>query len=386
MQKLIIAIAALLLVPALMAQSPNATPQFQVTKASLENTVKNSAAYQPFLPYVKHGIEAFKITYSTQYKEKDILVSGTLCIPDKAGPKPLLVFNHGTTFQSGLIPSNWANGVRIEVLWATNGYITLIPDYIGYGVNTEELHPYMVKEHEAQTVIDMIGATKSILNEKKVAQSGQLFVSGFSQGGHVTLSLLEKLGKSKEVHGFNITATAAIGAPTRICQNLRHILEQDTFNSIGYVGAVMASYNEQYWKRPYTDFFQEPYASLVASYAAGNTDMQDMVNGLSKNIAELMNPDFLTAFKAKGEKRLKKDLKRNDTGDLKLTAPLMIVHGTNDGDVPYELMLETLESLKRKSGNEQLIRFETLEGANHNLSGQLGLMKVLDFFDSLVKQ
>ena len=67
------------------------------------------------------------------------------------------------------------------------GFITAIPDFLGLGVS-EMMHPYMVSISSATAVVDMIRAGMYLCDSIDVSVSDQLFLSGYSEGGYVTMA------------------------------------------------------------------------------------------------------------------------------------------------------------------------------------------------------
>ena len=59
-----------------------------------------------------------------------------------------------------------------------------MPDYIGMG-ESPGLHPYVHGESEATATIDMIRAAREFITDSlNLIDNHQVFLSGYSQGGH----------------------------------------------------------------------------------------------------------------------------------------------------------------------------------------------------------
>ena len=136
------------------------------------------------------GGEAFRILYrSTDPSGRPIPVSGAIYIP--AGPAPaggrnIIAWAHPT---SGVMPP-CAPSLMPDVggmMWnlpnmIAQGYIVVATDYPGLG--TDGIHPYLIGESEARSVLDSVRAARGLPN---TGASNRFAVWGHSQGGHAAL-------------------------------------------------------------------------------------------------------------------------------------------------------------------------------------------------------
>ncbi len=74
------------------------------------------------------------------------------------------------------------------ILLASIGYIAVLPDYIGYGDSTNELHPYVHAATLASATVDMNRAARKFLAGINRSTNGQFFLTGYSEGGYATLA------------------------------------------------------------------------------------------------------------------------------------------------------------------------------------------------------
>src|SRR5262249_8585108 len=85
--------------------------------------------------------------------------SGALLVPTGAapacsGPRPILLYGHGTNPNQALNiadPTDAGNseGVLIAAMFAAQGYITVAPNYAGYDISTLGYHPYLNAEQQS---------------------------------------------------------------------------------------------------------------------------------------------------------------------------------------------------------------------------------------------
>ncbi|MBU4201180.1 MAG: alpha/beta fold hydrolase [Verrucomicrobia bacterium] len=87
-------------------------------------------------------------------------------------------------------PSLPLNSKTIEQLaFSSAGYCVVAPDYAGLGFDTNSLvTPYLVADREPLAVIDALRAARQLAAQINVTLNGRLFLTGYSQGGHVCLA------------------------------------------------------------------------------------------------------------------------------------------------------------------------------------------------------
>lgn len=121
------------------------TPQFGNFNVNADPIGKN--------PLGIGSVDAAKITYTALNVDKSILtLSGGIVIPRvaPADVKGLVVYFHETTVQRTNVPSNFltptnmatadTDGALLAAVWASQGYVVVMPDYIGLGDDTAHVH------------------------------------------------------------------------------------------------------------------------------------------------------------------------------------------------------------------------------------------------------
>ena len=123
-------------------------------------------------------------------------VSGGLIMPqgiDKTKLKGVVTYFHGTTFDKSTVPSNYTPEMQLTAeLFASQGYIVVAPDYIGQGVDWQNVHPYVLyPQVSAKTAIDMLAAVKPLIAAQYQLTADdpalKLFSVGYSEGGAYSL-------------------------------------------------------------------------------------------------------------------------------------------------------------------------------------------------------
>lgn len=151
-----------------------------------KDMLQQMAASQGYGTYgneVQYGVSVYRLIYHTTYQGREINASGLVCVPQNmAAPAPVISAQHGTIFTHQDAPSNF-QGLSGFELFASAGYVMLIPDYIGFGASKEILHPYYDQQHSALAVVDMIKAAKTLYKQHNIPVSDKLFLVGYSEGG-----------------------------------------------------------------------------------------------------------------------------------------------------------------------------------------------------------
>ncbi len=148
--------------------------------------------------------------------------SGALMVPTGAagtcsGPRPIVLYAHGTqTLQTLNIAdiTNTANteGALIAAMFAAQGFIVVAPNYAGYDISTLGYHPFLNAAQQSGEMMDILTAARAALPNTFAASttdSGQLLITGYSEGGHVAMATL----RAMQATGAKVTAAAPMSGP-----------------------------------------------------------------------------------------------------------------------------------------------------------------------------
>jgi hypothetical protein len=169
-------------------------------------------------------VDAVKIDYTAMNVDQTpVTVSGGIAIPEiaPASIKGIILYFHGTTVQRTNVPSNflattaatYTDGTLLAAVWASQGYIVVMPDYIGLGDDTAHIHPYVVyPAQNAQTGLAMLNAARSVLTTKyQITANLPLYITGYSEGGAYALEAAHLMQDNpKYASTFNVQLKAAL--------------------------------------------------------------------------------------------------------------------------------------------------------------------------------
>lgn len=118
---------------------------------------------------------------------EDITLSGKVMLPKGRKPKRLILVSHYTVGSNAEAPSNCFS---LEGVLVKMGYGLIIPDYLGYGVTADMVHPYLVMGITAVHVTDMYFAVKEWLKAVDMEpEEEDIYLMGYSQGGATTMAV-----------------------------------------------------------------------------------------------------------------------------------------------------------------------------------------------------
>ncbi|MEK7534448.1 MAG: prolyl oligopeptidase family serine peptidase [Patescibacteria group bacterium] len=136
------------------------------------------------------------------YKVSGKKVSGLLNVPKSSGEYPVIVMLRG------FVPKeNYTTGIgtkRAGEMFATNGFIALAPDFLGYGESDKpSKNPMEERFQTYTTVVTLLSSLVNLNRGLDASYSGKIKADtlkvgiwGHSNGGQIALSVLEISGKN----------------------------------------------------------------------------------------------------------------------------------------------------------------------------------------------
>jgi len=187
----------------------------------------------------RNAVSLYRVTYASVVPErgnKPTVTSGLLAVPDVEGTSfPMVTYQHGTVYGKQEVPSFPEQSPETQLMiaqFAGQGYVVIGADYFGLGTSTEP-EGYMVKASHQQATYDMLIASRAVLDHLKLTTT-KLFLAGWSQGGFVTMAMLEKLEQS----GIKVDAAATASAPVDAFVALNGFLSFPRKNDASWVNSL----------------------------------------------------------------------------------------------------------------------------------------------------
>jgi pimeloyl-ACP methyl ester carboxylesterase len=326
------------------------------------NTEFSSEVIQIAQNLVQNGISAYRIVYETvDINNNPILASGAVVIPSGNAQYPVISFQHGTLNSDQEAPSYFSENTYLPAMvYASAGFIIVLPDYLGYGASNHIDHPYEHGSSLATASRDMLRAFREFDAMNDGFHAGEkLFLTGYSEGGYATMALL-KLIEEEHSNEFKVTAaTAGAGAYNKTAF-AKYIMESNT--RLTYINSflwVLDTYNNVYGlDRPYNHFFNDPYAEKIeAGGVFANTQ---------RNPSILFTEEFRNGILQGTDSQFLNVLADNDNFDWKPVTPLRLYHGTDDDYVFYFNSVTAFDAMKERGATS--VSFNSIQGGNHNTS------------------
>ena len=292
------------------------------------------------------GISCYRLIYSTQNaKQTDTTIaSGLVIVPDSfTCPLAIAMYDHGTVLQKFDVPGNLNYESLISMILAEQGYYAIAPDYLGLGVSPG-FHPYMHARSEAQAGIDLIFASKTFAANHQVPLSQQLFLTGYSQGGHACMATHRAIQQNYSGQ-LTVTASAPGSGPYNLSGIQAAGLASNYYANPSYIPYLVFSYQSVYGNLfdSIPQFLTHPWDSMLPP----------LYNGVySTDTIDLLMPHYVDSFvvdsqliRYNGDSAndpLRIDLRDNDVYAWVPTAPIQMTYCTADEQVIYQSSLFAL--------------------------------------------
>ena len=168
------------------------------------------------------GVDFYYLKFWTTGGAKESTESsGALMVPTGgtgcSGPRPIVLYAHGTNTNKALniadiTDTTNSEGALIAATFAAQGYIVVAPNYAGYDISTLGYHPFLNAAQQSGEMMDMLAAARTALPKtfsSATTDGGKLFVTGYSEGGHVAMATQRAL----QAAGAAVTAAAPMSGP-----------------------------------------------------------------------------------------------------------------------------------------------------------------------------
>ncbi len=191
------------------------------------------------------------------------------------GARPVVLYAHGTTTDHAYNMANLQNAetISLAALFASQGYIVVAPNYAGYDTSTLPYHPYLIAGQQSKDMIDALTAARTALplaSLTTVKDNGQLFITGYSQGGYVAMAT----HRAMQAAGMKVTASAPMSGPYALAAFVDAVFYGQvnggaTVSSTLLLGAYQTVYGNIYANA--TDVFEAQYASGIQTLLPSTT-------------------------------------------------------------------------------------------------------------------
>ncbi|HEY0745837.1 MAG TPA: prolyl oligopeptidase family serine peptidase [Steroidobacteraceae bacterium] len=198
--------------------------------------------------------------------------------PKCQGPQPIVLYAHGKRTLKSFNIADWTiqgneEGLVLAIVAAARGYIVLAPNYAGYDTSDLTYHPYLNADQQSKDMMDALTAAHSALSTMNVADNHKLFVTGYSEGGHVAMATHRAL----QAAGISVMASAPMSGPYAM----------SAFGDAVFMGQVNDGATKDFimvassYQHAYGNLYSAPTDILEPKYASAIDSLSTMdVNAL----------------------------------------------------------------------------------------------------------
>jgi len=304
---------------------------------------------------VVFGFRAYKIPYkTTDANGNEVDASGVMVVPSDLGVDSdtqtklkfmqntglaAVVDCHGTIFANKEAPSEViANSTEPQgaaiILTSLSGFITLQPDYIGFGDSKDHKQEYLIEKSSASTVVDFVKAAQKFARDNNIKwiEDNQMYLTGYSQGGYVAVAALEEM----EDENFNLSIAAPMAGPYLLDPIAQAVLDSEYIGVPSFMAATAYSYANVY-DYDVSDLIQEPYASKLPTLFDGSltrAEIDEQLTTKVKGEGGLFSDDLVENYDLS---LFRLQLMQNSVIDFSAQTPIKFVHCLGDDVIPYDI-------------------------------------------------
>ena len=187
-----------------------------------EEIAQNARGEGDVTDFTKHGLDIYTIVYNSVNGSESVEVSGLVFFPKTIDGTLKIIQNHHGTIIPGddeEVPSSYRGGRKgssemyfVGATMASNGYVVSMPDYVGYGAASALEHPYTVHHELAEVSVDMLRATRQLMETLSVSFSNEVLLTGWSEGGGAGLATHQYL-EGKYAGEFEVKGSSLFAGP-----------------------------------------------------------------------------------------------------------------------------------------------------------------------------
>jgi dienelactone hydrolase len=286
-----------------------------------------------------YDVDLYRVFYRMPYNDSTTVVTGALALPKNTDCKPALIsYQHGTVSDKLGVPSYGSTELQICLVFASEGNVMVAPDYVGLGGSIINIHPYQHTETQAMATIELLRATRELQADLDFELSNQLFLFGYSQGGHATASAVKYI-EEQFSDEFQVTAAMPMsGAYDLSGTQTDFIQNSSNYATPGYLPYIVLGFQSVYHDLfdSIQEIFKPPYDSLMPYYFYGHNFGIGFINGqCTPYPPDMFTEEAELAFNTDPNYPFKVRLQENDLLDWIPQSKIRMYYCTGDEQVYY---------------------------------------------------
>lgn len=298
----------------------------------------------------KHFV-SFPVAYWSQTPQGDsLLVSGRVYLPKNRILKGIIVANHYTITSNQEAPSNQ---ISMEMVYLMKGYAVIMPDYVGYGLSHDQLHPYLHWRNAAQTAIDLLNCMPPLLEYYGYSYSKDVVVTGYSQGGAVALGVTRMIEEDYHLaNEWSVRKLYAGAGPYDPAGTYILSIERNEMGIPAAIPLIVTGLNDAYnMELSLGEFFLEPLLSNYEDWVISKKYNLEQINQMMGTtiMSELLTQEALDLDSPQAH-MLYEVLQKNSNVGYDLQSPAYFLHSLDDDVVPLLNSTNLQEQMPNKKG------------------------------------
>jgi hypothetical protein len=235
----------------------------------------------------------------------------------------------------------------------------------------------------------MIKASIKYMEDSGVVLNYQLYVSGYSQGGHVAMALAEKIEES----GFDMVdlkGVAPMAGPYLISSFGDAVLKADANMSVpAFMAYIADSYSNSYDNISLDEMIVSSKVSVFDGLFDGSNDITAIHTALLLPLGAptlgLFDATFVSEYEATPSHKLRERFKENNVGSWAAQTKVNLIHCTNDDVVPYTMTQGVKQTLEAFGAVDVTLTpiSSVADGNVHSDCGTPAYTQAIGWFDAI---
>ncbi|MFD4670585.1 alpha/beta hydrolase family protein [Lentzea sp. NPDC058450] len=327
---------------------------------------------------VRFAVDAKRITYRTIDAFGDpTTASALIALPRNGDRTPRqATWLHGTTGYRGSVASVADGNDRAATyLFASAGYLTTAPDYLGLGTGPG-FHPYVDAKSTVTASVDALRAAREYAASQGLRPDRRVMITGHSQGGHAAMALGEAVQNGADRH-LEVGALAPIGGPFKPSLLVGRALNGEISNGVAYMAYWTVAWNRLF--HLYDDaaeVFRDP---SIEKLFDGEHRNEDIFPRLPATMPELLTDTYAARLRHPTGVLRTKLREADSTCDWRPRVPVTIYSSSGDRDTLLETSAYCDQRLKQRHARSTLVDLGAT--VNHGQAAKLALPRILADFD-----
>ena len=356
----------------------------EITTTELNDFSKIGVEY----PKAQYSVNLYRVQYPSvipEFDNKQTVAYGLVAVPvGLTGTLPVVSYQHGTLFSRNAVPSypDSSMETKLEIAgFSGQGYILIAADYFGKGLS-KEYDSFLAKASTQQACLDMYMASKHVCDDLKLKQ-GQLFLSGWSQGGWCTLVFLNKL----ESLGIPVTAAGVMSAPTDVFMLINRWIHNPQPVDAPYLNgeiAILVYAYEEYYKVPglAASVLRPEYLQVSKDFYQNKISYEELYNKVPSKLSDYFQTEYIKK-NSLSEDNFSRLLQQNQSYRWRSITPLQTYYGEIDEAV-CEYIATLMVGYQKILGGAEVTAIDAGSKADHHGTFAFAIPKQKIWFDSFL--